>query len=362
MHLKDNSLLLYLFLYWMDCISGLSYNHKYKNIYGPNYGETWIYFPDGDSIPHFVNLTRSEQEDMLDVRGSTADEIEFRLYVGNDTDTYIILDEWGEPLEHNHDISVEDVLSTKPVKIITHGWKSSVDKEGVSDVKNAYLESQDVSVITIDWSGIADSIFYHWVANETKAIGAKVATFIGELHTRYNVSEKRFHLIGHSLGAHVMGIAAAKSNFTVDRITGLDPARPLFEYPLQEDDLAKLDPSDADFVDVIHTCGGVLGFETDTGTVDFYPNNGIPPQPGCESIQKIFEACSHGRSFHYFSESIKYPTAFPAYQCLSWTDYLENKCNNFGFMGDRVDRNLTGKYYLKTNAFRPFGFYTWFYF
>lgn len=53
-------------------------------------------------------------------------------------------------------------------------------------------------------------------------------------------------------------------------------------------DLAKLDPSDADFVDVIHTCSGVLGFEAPIGTVDFYPNNGTPPQPGCESLQKIF--------------------------------------------------------------------------
>lgn len=69
--------------------------------------------------------------------------------------------------------------------------------------------------------------------------------------------------------------------------TGLDPARPLFEFPSFES-VEKLDPTDAEFVDVIHTCRGVLGYEAPTGTVDFYPNSGFPPQPGCGSIQKIF--------------------------------------------------------------------------
>lgn len=140
----------------------------------------------------------------------------------NDTDTYILLNEWAQPIQvdKNDDTSYVLTLSDKPLKIITHGWKSSVDKYGVSNIKNAYLESQQVNVITIDWSGIADSIFYHWVANETKNIGARVATFIGELHKRHNVSGKQLHLIGHSLGAHIMGIAASRSRFRIDRITG----------------------------------------------------------------------------------------------------------------------------------------------
>lgn len=70
-------------------------------------------------------------------------------------------------------------------------------------------------------------------------------------------------------------------------LPGLDPARPFFEYPPQGN-FGKLDSTDAEFVDVIHTCGGLLGFESAIGTADFYPNNGIPPQPGCNSIFKIF--------------------------------------------------------------------------
>lgn len=44
-----------------------------------------------------------------------------------------------------------------------------------------------------------------------------------------------------------------------------------------------LDPSDAEFVDVIHTNGGgLLAFDEPLGHVDFYPNGG-QKQPGCET-------------------------------------------------------------------------------
>lgn len=139
----------------------------------------------------------------------------------NDTYSYIELNEIGKPYEKIHEDATMEIMSShEPLKIITHGWRSSADKEGVEDIKTAYLEAKNVNVITIDWSAIADSIFYPWVAYEAKGIGVKVAKFISALHYRYNITGKQFHLIGHSLGAHIMGIAASKSNLTVDRITG----------------------------------------------------------------------------------------------------------------------------------------------
>ncbi|CAB3247735.1 unnamed protein product [Arctia plantaginis] len=262
-------------------------NLNHTNLYGNDYGTKWIYFPNGDGFPHYVNLRTPENGIKFDMRRPIDGLIEFRLYIGNDTYSYIELNEIGQPYEKIYQDTTMMIMSShKPLKIITHGWKSSADKEGVEDIKTAYLETKNVKVITIDWSEVADSI-YPWVAYQAKGIGAKVAQFISALHKRYNITGKQFHLIGHSLGAHIMGIAASRSNFTVDRITGLDPARPLFEYPSFKH-LENLDPSDADFVDVIHTCCGVLGYEAPTGTVDFYPNSGFPPQPGCGSIQKIF--------------------------------------------------------------------------
>lgn len=43
-----------------------------------------------------------------------------------------------------------------------------------------------------------------------------------------------------------------------------------------------LTSTDAEFVDVIHTDGGVLGFPFPLGHADFYPNGGTSRQPGCD--------------------------------------------------------------------------------
>ena len=65
----------------------------------------------------------------------------------------------------------------------------------------------------------------------------------------------------------------------------MDPAGPLFEG---YDPEVRLDPTDADFVDVIHSNGeslffGGLGAYSAMGHVDFYPNGGRM-QKGCSNI------------------------------------------------------------------------------
>lgn len=89
------------------------------------------------------------------------------------------------------------------------------------------------------------------------------------------------HAIGFSLGAHVV---AFTSNFLKNvtgrgftRITGLDPALPFFATTNPE---WKLDETDADFVDVIHTNSGLFGKIERCGHVDFYMNGG-QYQPQC---------------------------------------------------------------------------------
>lgn len=65
----------------------------------------------------------------------------------------------------------------------------------------------------------------------------------------------------------------------VGRITGLDAAYPLY---MDTDMSGHLAASDANFVDVIHTDGGRLGFPIPLGHADFYPNGGRGRQPGCD--------------------------------------------------------------------------------
>lgn len=63
--------------------------------------------------------------------------------------------------------------------------------------------------------------------------------------------------------------------------SGLDPALPFFATLKNE---WKLDPSDANFVDVIHTSAGSFGKIEATGHVDFYVNGGFM-QPACENFR-----------------------------------------------------------------------------
>lgn len=92
---------------------------------------------------------------------------------------------------------------------------------------------------------------------------------------------ENIHLVGFSLGAQVTNyVAKAVIPFRIPRISGLDPAMPLFITSGIDE---KLDASDAEFVDVIHTNALVQGKLERCGHVDFYMNGGIL-QPGCVNI------------------------------------------------------------------------------
>ena len=77
------------------------------------------------------------------------------------------------------------------------------------------------------------------------------------------------------------------------RITGLDPAGPLFE---QTTSTVRIDRTDCSFVDIIHTNGGnedagFLGMNAAVGHSDFFPNGGHQ-QPKCNNNF----VCSHGEA------------------------------------------------------------------
>lgn len=72
------------------------------------------------------------------------------------------------------------------------------------------------------------------------------------------------------------------NKISFQRITGLDPAGPMFfpDLPMiMPDD--HLSEKDAHFVDIVHTDTGGYGYPLPTGTADFYVNSGYRFQPGC---------------------------------------------------------------------------------
>ncbi|OXA57954.1 pancreatic lipase-related protein 2 [Folsomia candida] len=239
-----------------------------------------------------------------------------------------------------------------PVKFVCHGF--TADYQSSMDVllRNAFIgRSEFFNIIHVNWEALAAAPWYDTAAANTIPVGQYVTRFVNWLVSNGYTTHSRIHYSGHSLGAHV-GSHLGNLGTKIARITAMDPALPLFgERP----DSERIDPTDATFVDVIHTAGGGLAFLEARGDVDFYPNGGAPYQPGCGI--DVISTCSHSRAYEFFAESIWHTNGFPGYKCNSWEEYDSGRCSmtDRAFMGEPCSPSARGKYYLRTNQNPPFG-------
>lgn len=265
-----------------------------------------------------------------------------------------------ELFPYNHSaISSSGFDSRKMAVIIIHGFSSSSQDYRLKDMRKAFLEKFDYNVIMVDWSPGADHVNYLQAAANARVVGAVTAGLVGALKDVKDLDPAHLHLVGHSLGAHICGYVGRRQK-GIGRITGLDPAGPFFEDTKTP---TRLDPSDATFVDVIHTDGRKyfgFGMILPVGHVDFYPNNG-KRQPACKTntfsaLRKLVSAkldslsadiaCSHMRSILLFTESIRSSCRFRSC-CAS----CPIQCTT---MGLNVDRDVRGSYHLTTYSDSPF--------
>ena len=143
--------------------------------------------------------------------------------------------------------------STRPTKIVVHGFIDTGFVQWVQDMSEALLEYDDFNVIAVDWGGGSGSLYSQSAAN-TRLVGLEIAHLIESLAANLGARAEDFHVIGHSLGAHIAGYCGEsvikRGLGKLGRISGLDPAEPLFQ---SMPEFVRLDPGDAEFVDVIHT-------------------------------------------------------------------------------------------------------------
>ncbi|XP_029158872.1 uncharacterized protein LOC114931098 [Nylanderia fulva] len=277
----------------------------------------------------------------------------------------------ADEINDNTHRAIDPVL---PTKVIVHGFGSHCHHLWVYDMRSALMSIQDCNIVCVDWGPGSAVPNYVRAAANTRLVGRQLAKLIRNL----NVPLEKVHIIGFSLGAHVAGFAGAELG-NVSRITGLDPAGPLFE---SQDTRARLDATDANFVDVIHSNGeqlilGGLGSWQPMGDVDYYPNGG-KVQSGCSNIflgavsdiiwSSAVEGkslCNHRRAYKFFTDSVSPKCRFPAFPCDEGYEGLlkgecfpcsknsmDRSCGNMGYYSN--ESSARGKLYLMTREDEPF--------
>ncbi|CAL7940691.1 unnamed protein product [Xylocopa violacea] len=236
------------------------------------------------------------------------------------------------------------------VTIYIHGYQGNISNIGVQIITNAYLEYTNHNILAIDYESTANW-FYPISTVLISRVGNAMAKALNDMMDA-GISPQRIHLIGFSLGSHLAGFAGRNTKLKVSRITGLDPAGPMFYFVI-----SALKASDAEFVDIIHTDKLLLGSASTKGHADFYPNFGYRRQPYCLKNRVVTDVCSHLMSYTYYAESVENPNAFVGLKCKSALKYITGACNNNEevLMGFATPTNASGKYYLRTNFNSPFG-------
>ncbi|XP_075468113.1 pancreatic triacylglycerol lipase-like [Ascaphus truei] len=269
-------------------------------------------------------------------------------------------------------ISASNFRTSRKSRFIIHGFIDKGEESWLIDMCKRMLQVEDVNCFCIDWSGGSRTL-YSQASNNIRVVGAEVAYFIDTLSKNFGYSPSNVHVIGHSLGSHAAG-EVGKRRRGIARITGLDPAEPYFQGTPTD---VRLDPSDAAFVDVIHTDAAPLipniglGTSQLVGHLEFFPNGG-EEMPGCKKniISQIvdidgiwqgtrdFVACNHLRSYKYYSDSIISRDGFVGFPSSSYSSFKSGSgfpCPSGGcpLMGHYADTfpgvtSSSQKFYLNT--------------
>jgi len=305
-----------------------------------------VAIPTADGGFIYVNKTEALSTSLsLATRYEVEDAVYFELYTkSNPTELQYLAINDTESLKNS------SFNPNNPTKILVHGWRSTGELTTLFQEAFFKVGAKDINLIAVNWQYGASTLNYIVARQEVFAVGGLVAQFIDFLVREGGLKLESLQLIGHSLGAHVCGIAGKNvTSGKIPKIIGLDPAFPLFSLNKPGE---RLSEKDAKVVEIIHSNAGRLGFSSPLGHISFYPNGGAS-QPGCG--WDLLNACAHSRSYIYYAESIHSPTGFYAWKCESYEKLQNGNChvkdaNDLIQMGADVNNNATGVYYLETNG------------
>ncbi|XP_059172418.1 pancreatic lipase-related protein 2-like [Physella acuta] len=316
----------------------------------------WVIFVLG------ISTVRTDDHPRMNKRYQQVGDTLVHLFRRNHTNTSLVITKYtlDTIMKTGFDMTLKTVF-------IIHGFATTMYKAWVPVMKQTFLLKEDMNVFILDWADAVIPPHYDRAVDNMFIVGQMVANLILRMET-FGLRLDDLHLIGHSLGAHLAGDIGRRLGGRIARITGLDPAAYLFEgKPIDK----RLDPSDAVFVDVVHSDAvrltfpyKGLGILNPLGHVDFYPN-GAYLQPGC--VDKYLglypidgPECSHRRAAEYYVDSINTTYHCMAQQCSDFKSFLDHhcsqcsntSCNVMGYLASPLQ--ALGLMYLQTGEKPPY--------
>lgn len=271
-----------------------------------------------------------------------------------DLDVIFHLFTWANPqvsqplLPSVNSIMVSGFSLQRPTVITIHGSGEGVSGNFNAFVIPAHLSVQDANVIAVDWS--PGSTIYSQGLGNAPQCGDVIAQFVNILVNQFGYNVNLIRIVGVGLGGHIAGIAARKIG-NVPHIVALDPSLHGWTH---NPDILSADA--AGVVEVIHTTGGILGYDYPLGDLDFYPNGGSF-QNGCGTDV----SCSHIYSYAFYAESITQTVnggnRFVGTKCESYEDATLMLCSgdrDAVFGGTETKEGESGIYVFLTNFQPPF--------
>lgn len=229
--------------------------------------------------------------------------------------------------------------------LIIHGFTDNRKRHWINRLVHDLAQLAHTNVCIVDWNKLA-TIEYTIAVRNVNRVGDHIGEFL--LGIQQHIPLDQVSIIGHSLGAHIAGAVGRRAGSQIDSIFGIDPAHPLMTIPLRPED-QRLDPSDAKFVQVLHTTSGTVGTPFNIGHQDWYADEGKSPQKGCEPGQIIFNpdafspvslSCSHIRGLEIFRFALDRNNRFNAVEADDFYGYWSHR--------------TPGVYHFPTTSKRPY--------
>ncbi|CAH0718260.1 unnamed protein product, partial [Brenthis ino] len=242
----------------------------------------FIEIPTDDGVMHQVDLEEQPDFHLLEeIQRNPADNVYLLFTRRNPLIAQTLT------INNANSVTSSNFNPRVPTIVIVHGWLSNRYTNPNPTVRRAYLDKSDVNVIVMEWRRLAASTYPTAVAG-VPAVGRGLGQFLTFLNSTTGAPFNTMHLIGFSLGAHVVGNAGRELGGRAARVTGLDPAGPLWVTNSN-----RLRPADGVYVEAIHTDGGIggLGIGRAVADADFFPNGGESRQ--CNNMLQVsLNTCS----------------------------------------------------------------------